>query len=110
MGIADPREMLGLVASWLHTPIRRYMFAAVAIVCATTIREELSAQLGPAHNFIAFYPAIVLVALVAGFWPTVFGTVLAGLLADYFFLRPSPVFNPTHAQNVTALLLFGQPA
>src|SRR5579864_6006019 len=106
MSIADPKDLLGTVASWLLTPVRRYTFAAVVVVLATAIRVGLSPYLGSSHSFIAYYPAILFIALVAGFGPSVFATGLSGILAGYFLLRPFLSPGASYLKNGMGLLLF----
>ena len=106
MSIADPWELLGNFAGWLRTPLRRYSFAIVAVAIATLIRVGLRPSLGPLQTFTPFYPAILLIALEAGFWPSVFGSVLSGALAEYVLLRSGGQFQINDTQHATALFLF----
>jgi PAS domain S-box-containing protein len=81
---------------------------AVAAVAASVLLRYLLVQgLGmemPA--FITFYPAIVLVALLAGFWPGIFATALSVLSWNYLFLAPIGHSVVDRASDFVALSLF----
>src|SRR6478609_6136314 len=64
-------------------------------------------SLPPAHNlpFLFFFGAVALTARVCGFGPSLYATVLSGLVADYFFVHPRMqwAFSP---MDIVRLLLF----
>jgi len=49
---------------------------------------------------------IVAVALVGGLWPAVLAAVLAGLIVNYFSVRPIGTLSVIDPENVLALLIF----
>ncbi len=65
-----------------------YAFALLVVVIATGIRLWLS-ELFISQPFITYFPATLLVAVVAGAGPALFATVLSDLGAFYFFIDPA---------------------
>ena len=78
----------------LRTEIRRrqlwrYLLAIAAVGVATAVRWGLAAWVGEGlPPYITFFPAISIVALVAGLGPGLLATVVAALAADYWFIPP----------------------
>ena len=70
---------------WLRYPTARYGIAVVAVVVATFLRYVLGVGFGLTLPFPLFYPAILAVALLSGFWPAMFATVLSCASGTYFF-------------------------
>jgi len=60
----------------------------VAVAAAGLVRYGLESALGFSQPFFLFYPTIMLIALLEGFWPGLFATVLSAGVADYFFMEP----------------------
>jgi PAS domain S-box-containing protein len=81
---------------------RRYLIATGFVFAALLLNS-----LPPAHNlpFLFFFGAVALTARVCGFGPSVYSTVLSGLVADYFFFHPRMqwAFSP---MDIVRLLLF----
>jgi len=69
MSTADRGNPIGTSAPWLRSRFRRYAFALITVVVATLLRAALGKLLGPSLPFIVFYPAIWLVAWMAGLGP-----------------------------------------
>ena len=83
----------------------RYAFAVVAILLATGLRFWLL-RFGPLPLFLTFYPAVLLVALLAGGGPAILATLLAALAADYWFLAPYRTFGIGAPSDVLSLSIF----
>jgi PAS domain S-box-containing protein len=67
----------------------RYGLAPVAVAVALLVRLVITRWIGPGLvTYITFYPAVVVVALLAGLGPGVFATVLTGLVVAYWVLPP----------------------
>src|SRR5579864_4663418 len=96
MSVADRRETIGASAFWLDTWPRRYGCALIAVAAAALLRYYLDVALGFTQPFILFYPTIMLIALLGGFAPGLFATLLSVALAAYFFLEP---FNSLLVRN-----------
>jgi formate hydrogenlyase transcriptional activator len=106
MSSADRREAIGTSVNWLSTWPRRYGFALVALTFVTLARIGLGIALGFTPPFILFYPTILLIALLAGFGPALFATLLAAASAAFLFLVP---LNPRvfdHPRDIVALAIF----
>src|ERR1700687_6519850 len=93
MSVADRRETIGAPASWLYTWPRQYGFALIAVAAATLSRYGLDVALGFSQPFILFYPAIMLIALLGGFGPGLFATLLSAVMAAYLFLETLHSFS-----------------
>lgn len=79
---------------WDHrAPLRpnvlRYSSAFAATALAYLLHRALERYLGVEDApFLTFYPAMILVTVLAGFWPGVLTTLLSALVADYVFSPP----------------------
>jgi CHASE3 domain sensor protein len=91
-------------ARWIGILVR-YLFAAVAVAFAIALRHWLL-TFGPMPLFITFYPAVLLVATVAGGGPGILTTVLSALAADYWFISPTGGFSILAESDVLAVALF----
>jgi K+-sensing histidine kinase KdpD len=59
------------------------------VAAAFLLRQVLTAYGGPRlPTYITFYPAVMLVAMVAGFWPGIVATMVVVLGTDYWILPP----------------------
>ena len=106
MSSADRREPFGASPHWLRTWPRRYGFAVLAVAAATALTFGLQ-QLGPLHTaFVLYFPAVVLVAMYAGFGPGILATVLAATAADFFFLEPVNSFRIRTPEGLIGEILF----
>ena len=106
MSFADRREAIGTSVYWSNSRARRYGFALITVALATALRYLLGRFLGPNGPFLLFYPALVLVAWLAGLGPSVFAVIVSALSASYlFFGETGPVsFGLPH--NANGLMLF----
>jgi PAS domain S-box-containing protein len=67
----------------------RYGAAVAAAGVGLLIRWALEAWVGPGlPSYITFYPAVMAVALLAGFGPGLAATALAALAVDYWIIPP----------------------
>ncbi len=92
-------------SSWGRLALQ-YSFAVAAVAVGTGARLWLMRAFGPLPTFVTLYPAVLLVASVAGGGPGVFATVVAALAADYFFLSPIGQFKVDAPNDMLALILF----
>jgi formate hydrogenlyase transcriptional activator len=107
MSSADRRETMVVSAYWLHTWPRQYGFALVAVTAAALVRYGLDVALGFTHPFLLFSPTIMLIALLGGFGPGVFATLLSAVIAAYLFMEPLNSFVVRHPRDIVGLVLFG---
>ena len=93
------RENAFLAGLRQQTPlgwVLRYGLAVVAVAVAFGLRLALTAWVGPGlPAYITFYPAVMVVALLAGFGPGLLATALAGLAWHTGFCRRSDS-SPSH--------------
>jgi len=87
MSSADRPGAIAVSANWLRTRPRRYGFALLAVAAALAGRYGLEILFGVRQQFVLLYPAILLVALLAGFRPGVVATMLAALARWYLSLE-----------------------
>ena len=84
-----------------------YMIAVVAVVVAFLLRQAMVGHLGAElPHYITFYPAVMLVAILAGLGPGLLATVVAALLTAYWILPPQGQFAIAKTSDAIALILF----
>ncbi len=106
MSSADRREAIGTAAFSLNTWQRQYGFALIAVVVATALRYPLSHVLGGSLPFLLFYPAIWLVAWMAGLGPGVVVVFLSAAAAKYLLFGSANASALGLPLNANGLLLF----
>jgi PAS domain S-box-containing protein len=90
----------------LDRPYARYAMAVVVVAASFLLRHFLVQGLGLAMPpFITFFPAIIIVAVLAGLGPGLLATALAALAADYYILPPFG-FPIESISDDVALVLF----
>jgi PAS domain S-box-containing protein len=87
--------------------IPRYLFAMAMVALAMLLRHWLVSSYGPMPPFITFYPALLLVAIIAGGGPGILATFVSVLAADYFYIPPIGEFAISSPHDAVALGLFG---
>jgi formate hydrogenlyase transcriptional activator len=91
---------------WMVTWPVRYGFAVALVATSTALRFALQ-LLGPFQSaYILFYPAVVVIAMWAGLWPGIVGTLLATVSGSYFFLEPRNSFAVRTPENLIGPTLF----
>ena len=92
------------------SPLRwvlRYGFALGTVLAAFELRVLFTARLGAGlPPYITFWPAVMAVALLAGFGPGVVATAVADLVVDYWILPPVGQFYIATAADRLGLVLF----
>ncbi len=96
----------GAGRNWPRIAIR-YAFAVAVVGLAMALRSWMERAFGPMPPFIIFYPAVLLVASIAGGGPGVLTTLLAVLAADYWYFPPYGQFNIGSSNEALALGIFG---
>ena len=85
----------------------RYSLAVVAVAAAFGLRLALTAWVGPGlPTYVTFYPAVMLVALLAGLGPGLLATALTDLSVMYWILPPAGHLFVTAPVDRLALVLF----
>ena len=92
--------------SWTRRTIPKFLFAIPVVFLFLGLRLLLQPYLEPGLTFVTFYPAVMLVALVAGPRPGIFATLLGALTADYFLVAPLHSFSIASTPALAGLILF----
>jgi two-component system sensor histidine kinase KdpD len=93
-GITGRRRMQGFV------------LGAVLLGVMTPILVRVRADVNLVSDALVYLLAVVLVALVGGFWPAVAAAVVGSLLLNYYFVEPLHTFTINEHNNLLALLVF----
>jgi PAS domain S-box-containing protein len=83
-----------------------YGLALLLVTLALLTRWVLVRTVGELPTYIVFYPAVMLVAILAGLGPGLFATLLAALAADYYCIRPYGSFAIASVADAVGLGLF----
>ncbi len=89
-------------AQWLQ-----YGVALIAVAVAAILRLILPEYLGGEMVFVAFFPAVVLAAILTGFGPGMLATVLACLAALFYEFPQVGMTLPDAREAVGTLIFFG---
>ena len=85
----------------------RYGSAVLAASGALLLRLGASIWTGSGiHPYLTFYPAVMTIALLAGFGPGLLATLLSGLLVEYWVLEPIGQFSVASPADRLGLVLF----
>lgn len=90
-----------------RSAILRYLFAILIVAIAVLLHRLLTMAVGgglPAY--ITFYPAIMIAAMLAGFWPGMLTTMLSALYALIWLVPPYGVFAISRPVDAVGLALF----
>ena len=97
----------GSVFSKTATFVLRYGVALVAVAAALLLRKALTAYVGETlPTYITFYPAIMVVAVLAGFRSGMFATVLTVIAVDYWIASPKALFFTGTSAEIAGVILF----
>jgi PAS domain S-box-containing protein len=106
MQLADRGTLPGGAGrKWPRIAIR-YAFAVVVVALVTGLRSWLVRFFGPMPLFVTWYPAVLLVATIAGGGPGVVATLLSAMAADYWFIEPLGQFGIGEANEAVAMGIF----
>ncbi len=98
--------MLSIQKGLLKRLLIRYGCAVSGVAAAFLLRQVLTAYgASGLPTYITFYPAVMLVAIMAGFWPGFVATAIAGLGVDYWILPPHG-FGVHSFTDAVGLILF----
>jgi PAS domain S-box-containing protein len=78
----------------------RYAVAVLAVGLALLLRHALNDPNRALPPYVAFYPAVMLTACLAGFGPGMVATVLATILAAFLYFPPSYHLAPSAADSI----------
>jgi signal transduction histidine kinase len=101
------RMMRDISKATLDRPFARYAMAVVVVAASFLLRYFLVQGLGLAMPpFITFFPAVMIVAVLAGLWPGLLATALAVLGAEYLFMQPTGNLGIARISDAVALVFF----
>jgi two-component system, OmpR family, sensor histidine kinase KdpD len=80
------------------------LVAGLPLVTAALVAGQR--HLGLADDLLVYLVAVVVIAVVGGFWPAVLAAVTSSLLLNWYFTRPVHTLTIADPQNLLALLLF----
>jgi len=84
-----------------------YCLAAVAVALGYLIRYALESLVGAGlPTYITFYPAVVTVMMLLGFWPGIFATLLIIMVVDLSILPPIGSFKIDSPVDLLGVILF----
>ena len=88
--------------------VARYGLAVGAVATAFGLWQALTAWFGPGlPPFITFYPAVMVVALLAGFGPGLLATTVTDGIVAYWIMPPVGHFSIDAPVDRLALVMFG---
>ena len=80
--------------------------AGVMLVAGLPLLTAGQRHLGLADDLLIYLVAVVVVAVVGGFWPAVLAAVTSSILLNWYFTRPVRTLTIADPKNLLALLLF----
>ena len=87
-------------------PVNPYVLSAAAVGGVGLAAYVLTRFVQLPHVSVVFLAAVVMVAAVSGFWPSVFAAVLSVGLGSFFFYSPIFSFRVADVQDVADLVVF----
>lgn len=110
----DPGRPAGAVTrrQWLPEGLGRgrqlaaVALAAVLLPLLTWFLVAVGSGLSLDDELLVYLVAVVLVAVLGGFWPAVITAVAASLLVNWYFTPPVHTFTIGEPRNLLALMLF----
>jgi PAS domain S-box-containing protein len=101
-------DMWESFAGLVKRPVIRYLAGVMAVGMAFLLREALSLWVGPDFpEYLVFYPTVMIVALLAGFWPALCAVAAAAaLIAGYWVLPWHGTLSAPRISNFVGLGLF----
>ena len=89
----------------------RYLVTLICVGLGFLIYIILTGFVGPGlPPFITFYPAIIIAALIGGFWPGIIAILTAALVADFWIIPPRGIFyydSPVVFLNMMLFMIMG---
>ncbi|HET8542407.1 MAG TPA: PAS domain S-box protein [Anaeromyxobacter sp.] len=100
----DPNTPAARARRALTYPVARYAIAVTATAAAFFARIGLSPYLSA--PYVLFYPAVMAVAVLAGFGPALVSTALSALLSVFWILPAERPFHDLPSRDAVGLVLF----
>jgi two-component system sensor histidine kinase KdpD len=83
-----------------------FILAGVGLPLLTVVLGAFRTDESITSNVLAFQLFVVIVALVGGIWPALVAAIAAGLLLDYFFVKPLFTITIAEPLHLLALVIF----
>lgn len=101
------RTRIGALArrGFRQNSVTGFAFAAACVAIAALIRWLMGVWFGSTLYFVAFFPAVILAALFAGFWPGLFALAFSVVLGVVFFV-PTSMMAGLPASFVSNLVIY----
>ncbi len=105
-------EILSVIKQrpWLNLTLR-YLGSVIVVIIAFWLYFVMTALFGPGlPTYILFYPAIIIVALLAGLGPGILATIISVLLAVIWIIPPQgrlEITSPIDGISVVIFTTFG---
>jgi PAS domain S-box-containing protein len=105
-------QTLGRLSRYAHIPVLAvklvgYFMAVLAVAGALGLRLGVEAWIGSGlPTYITFYPAIMVVVLLAGFGPGLLSIALSAFTAEYWILPPVGQFDIKFPIDRASLVIF----
>ncbi|MDD4888610.1 MAG: ATP-binding protein [Phycisphaerae bacterium] len=99
--------MVDVVKHMLARPLVRYALAVAVVVLAALLRQGIDTWTGGTlPTYITFYPAVMLVAILAGVGPGLLATLFSALWVAYWVIEPRDSFAIPHLVDQIGMALF----
>jgi two-component system sensor histidine kinase KdpD len=85
---------------------RPYVFALFTVGVAIGVSELFWRWIGRENTALVFITAIVGIAVRFGLWPSFFGSAVAALCYNFFFIEPYYTFSIADPRDVIAVVFF----
>ena len=95
----------GRMAALART-LARYGVAPVLVLLAFQLHEVLSPQPHSLPTYITFYPSVMVVAVLCGFYPGLLATLLSAIFAAYWLVPPYGEWKIERRSDVIGLVIF----
>ncbi|WP_145138932.1 DUF4118 domain-containing protein [Roseomonas gilardii] len=92
---------------WRRRPLLIWGTSLLLVAAGLGLRLALDGVMTPgSYPLVTFLPAVLIAAMMGGFWPGMVATVLSSLASWFFLLEPVGRFNTLDAEHLLGLVLF----
>ena len=92
---------------WRRRPLLIWSTSLLLVAAGLGLRLALDGVMTPgSYPLVTFLPAVLIAAMMGGFWPGMVATVLSSLASWFFLLEPAGRFSTLDAEHLLGLVLF----
>jgi signal transduction histidine kinase len=92
---------------WRRRPLLIWGTSLLLVAAGLGLRLALDGVMTPgSYPLVTFLPAVLIAAMMGGFWPGMVATVLSSLASWFFLLEPAGRFGALDAEHMLGLVLF----